>query len=31
VVSGIVKEHDGWIDVDDARPGGAVFRVFLPA
>jgi signal transduction histidine kinase len=31
VVSGIVKEHDGWIDVDDARHGGTVFRVFLPA
>jgi signal transduction histidine kinase len=31
VVSGIVKEHDGWIDVDDAKPGGTVFRVFLPA
>lgn len=30
VVSGIVKEHDGWIDVDDARPSGTVFRVFLP-
>jgi signal transduction histidine kinase len=31
VVSGIVKEHDGWIDVEDAAPGGTVFRVFLPA
>jgi signal transduction histidine kinase len=30
VVSGIVKEHDGWIDVEDAAPGGTVFRVFLP-
>lgn len=30
VVSGIVKEHDGWIDVEDATPGGTVFRVFLP-
>ncbi|HEU4734490.1 MAG TPA: ATP-binding protein [Kofleriaceae bacterium] len=30
VVSGIVKEHDGWIDVDDAKAGGTVFRVFLP-
>jgi signal transduction histidine kinase len=30
VVSGIVKEHDGWIDVEDARSGGTVFRVFLP-
>jgi signal transduction histidine kinase len=31
VVSGIVKEHDGWIDVDDGDGGGTVFRVFLPA
>jgi signal transduction histidine kinase len=31
VVSGIVKEHDGWIDVEDARPAGTVFRVYLPA
>ena len=31
VVSGIVKEHDGWIDVDEAKPIGTVFRVFLPA
>ncbi|HEX2690528.1 MAG TPA: HAMP domain-containing sensor histidine kinase [Kofleriaceae bacterium] len=31
VVSGIVKEHDGWIDVEDAKPGGTVFKVFLPA
>jgi signal transduction histidine kinase len=31
VVSGIVKEHDGWIDVDDAKPAGTVFRVFLPS
>jgi signal transduction histidine kinase len=31
VVSGIVKEHDGWIDVDDVDSGGTVFRVYLPA
>ena len=31
VVSGIVKEHDGWIDVDAPDAGGTVFRVFLPA
>ena len=30
VVSGIVKEHDGWIDVDDGDVGGTVFRVYLP-
>jgi signal transduction histidine kinase len=31
VCSGIVKEHDGWIDVEDASGGGTVFRVFVPA
>ncbi len=31
VCSGIVKEHDGWIDVDDAPTGGTIFRVYLPA
>jgi signal transduction histidine kinase len=30
VVSGIVKEHDGWIDVEDASPTGTAFRVYLP-
>lgn len=30
VCSGIVKEHDGWIDVEDAAGGGTVFRVLLP-
>jgi signal transduction histidine kinase len=31
VCVGIVKEHDGWIEIDDAEGGGAVFRVVLPA
>ncbi len=31
VCSGIVKEHDGWIDIEDATGGGTVFRVYLPA
>jgi signal transduction histidine kinase len=31
VCSGIVKEHDGWIDVENNDGGGTVFRVFLPA
>ena len=31
VCSGVVKEHDGWIDIEDAPDGGTVFRVFLPA
>ena len=31
VCAGIVKEHDGWIEVDDGSAGGAVFRVHLPA
>ncbi len=30
VCSGIVKEHDGWIDIEDASGGGTVFRVYLP-
>ncbi len=30
VCSGIVKEHDGWMDLDDAPGGGTVFRVYLP-
>ena len=30
VCSGIVKEHDGWIDVTDGEPSGAVFVVYLP-
>ena len=31
VCHGIVKEHDGWIEIDDAEGGGSVFRVFVPA
>ena len=28
---GIVKDHDGWIEIDSRAEGGTVFRVFLPA
>lgn len=31
VCSGIVKEHDGWIDVEGNEPNGTIFRVYLPA
>lgn len=30
VVHGIVKEHDGWIELDAPEKGGTVFRVFFP-
>jgi len=30
VSHGIVKDHDGWMEVGDRPGGGAVFRVFLP-
>jgi signal transduction histidine kinase len=30
VVHGIVKDHDGWIEVENARPHGTLFRVYLP-
>jgi signal transduction histidine kinase len=31
VCHGIVKEHDGWIEIADATGGGTIFRIFLPA
>ncbi len=31
VSSSIIKEHDGWIEVDDGANKGAVFRVCIPA
>ena len=30
VCSGIVKEHDGWIEIESNLGGGTVFRVYLP-
>ncbi len=31
VVLGIVKEHDGWIEVEPGEESGTVFSIFLPA
>lgn len=30
VVRGIITDHDGWIEVDQAQPRGTVFRFYLP-
>lgn len=31
VSAGIVKDHDGWIEIERRQTGGTIFRVFLPA
>ncbi|WP_237700612.1 ATP-binding protein [Janibacter sp. HTCC2649] len=31
IVKGVVEAHGGWSQIDDARGGGAVVRVFLPS
>lgn len=31
VSHGIVKDHDGWIEIEGRPTGGTVFRVFVPA
>jgi signal transduction histidine kinase len=31
VSHGIVKDHDGWIEIEGRPAGGTVFRVFVPA
>jgi len=30
VVYGIVKQHQGWIDVDSEVNQGSVFKIYLP-
>jgi hypothetical protein len=30
VSHGIVRDHDGWIDLEAGEKGGTVFRVYLP-
>ncbi|MCS6913217.1 MAG: ATP-binding protein [Myxococcales bacterium] len=31
VSAGIIKDHDGWIEIDSCPGGGTTFRVYLPA
>jgi signal transduction histidine kinase len=30
VAHGIIKDHDGWLEVGRAEPHGSIFRVYLP-
>ena len=30
VSHGIVKDHDGWIEIESPTDGGTIFRVYLP-